>query len=180
MTLSPGAQSEVGVPPSGEGMVLLSMLGGLSKDQPSELRPVVAMVAHALIIALKCRERNKVENKKDCTLKLSASVAAAEDDEDDVGVNDSTNGVSPSVPSRVSIVSGSILGRGPSVLADDDGHFVKMVCPSPSLVQSHSTELADMLRAAIIADNTEEYERENTLTLEGPYSVWQEVKNNLF
>ena len=78
-----------------------------------------------------------------------------------------------------------ILRGGPTVLVNNDGHMVKMLCPTPSAILIHSEELHTLLNNLLEKQKTatgdESSNRENShdVVLIGTYYVWQEVFSHM-
>jgi hypothetical protein len=73
------------------------------------------------------------------------------------------------------------LRGGPTVMVDDDGSLVKMVCPAPNAVLRHSPDLANILHqmaekeAEVDADPFAANGSRPLPVLSGSYSLWQEI-----
>ncbi len=78
-----------------------------------------------------------------------------------------------------------ILRGGPTVLVNNDGHMVKMLCPTPSAILIHSEELYTLLNNLLekqkTASGNESSKQENShdVVLVGTYYVWQEVFSHM-
>ena len=71
-----------------------------------------------------------------------------------------------------------ILRGGPTVLVNNDGHMVKMLCPTPSAILIHSKELYALLNDLLEKQKATPGDAEGVV-LSGSYYVWQEVFSHM-
>jgi len=95
------------------------------------------------------------------------------------------NGETASKSSRDTKALSLILRGGPTVLVNNDGHMVKMLCPTPSAILNHSEELYallnDLLEKQKAVPGSEPTKDDNAqgIVLNGTYYVWQEVFSHM-
>ena len=164
---SSGDSSNVTLPASDKydctGQVFYDMLQVLVRD-PTELKPVLSAIAHILHIA------NIVRSSREECVKTAAHAFAKQHE----GANKMGNDGNDNIRER--------LQGGTTVLVEDSGQLVKMLCPASAAIAVHSPDLATYLDnvAEKSLQKFRETGAEPTLAvLAGDYGLWQDIFSHM-
>ena len=159
-----------------QGRLFKDMLRSLSRD-PSELKSTISIIAYTLRLAVQVREA-KIVTKVQFTDK----------------------NIKQTISGRGGVNSAGKLEGGATVLVRNEGQLVKMLCPAPSVINTHSPDLKAFLDAipddegikpfadetlGIGVDkrerlrNSDKDNKSALPILAGSYTMWQEIFSHM-